>query len=597
MPTLPLARYSRAVLAGAIAALTLAGCPGQTPLPTHVAAPRGTLEAVGLGIARGSWDAPGAVGVDANGAVRVLTKGRSNGYARGAFLDVAYQIRRVTESGEMVPAPAETFADANLTPFAIARDDRGGLLIAHGNHQIHRWTLLGQARLVAGGLRGKADGQGPEARFDRPSALAMASDGTIYVADQDQHVLRRISPDGQVTTLSVDAALGELKVTDLAVGPDATLYVADAHGRVLCLKGGAMTVWAGSHAPEDAALVEPQGLAIAADGTVYVTDAVNRIRRIAPDGQVTTVAGGTPKNGYVDGPAASAQFGTLGGIVVDAAGHLLVCDQSNGRIRRVAPDGTVSTYAGQTVSRNGLREDISDLEKPSDLTIGPDGTLHVVTEDGLRTVRPDRSVATVTLGEDAPDDLPSADMVVDAEGTAYLSDPTARVIWRVGPDGRIVAHAGGHALMKQASRHHVELERPSTLALDAEGALLVWDAGARKLVRLAPGAPAAVMAGGLDGVTDMAILPDGALLATISDRQGAEDQVLHLASGSDAPGPWAPAADLEYPQAVATTPDGTIFINEAGGWVRRYDRAGNHAEVVALSQEDPATLRGKGFSV
>jgi sugar lactone lactonase YvrE len=596
MPSAPLVRTTRTAIAGAIAALALGGCPQRPHLPTYVAAPRGALSAAGMGIEPGDWSAPGAVGVDAAGGVRLLAKHPSTGHARSPFRSEAYQVLRIPEAGEPAPVSPDLLADANLTPLAIARDPQGNLLIAHANHQLHRWTLPGRSRLVAGGLRGQADGEGPEARFDQPNALAVAPDGTAYVADRAGSALRRVAPDGRVDTLSLDAALGEVKVSDLAVGADGALYVADARGRVLRWSGGATTVVAGSTTADSSTLVQPRAIAIGPDGAVYVADDVNRIRRIASDGPITTVAGGHEKNGHVDGPAESARLGTLGGIAVDAAGNVFVSDQSAGRVRRVAPDGTVSTHAGQTVSKVGLGREISNLERPTDLTIGPDGTLHVVTEYGLRTVRPDRGVADVALRAEPAEAQPAADMVVDADGTAYVSDPTAGLVWRVGPDGRIVAYAGDHAFFKQAGRQ-VGLQQPSGLALDAQGALLIADAGNGQLVRLAPGVPAAVLASNLEGVTDLAALPDGGVLATTKSPQDYAHRTWHLASGATAAEPWAPAQSLDYPLAVTTTRDGMAFINDSNSRIWRYDRAGASSEVLRLSQEDPAALKDKGYTV
>src|SRR5688572_3936787 len=94
---------------------------------------------------------------------------------------------------------------------------------------------------------------------------------------------------------------------------------------------------------------DPFGVTVAPDGSIYVADAgrAQRVRRIAPDGTVTTVAGG--ELGYRDGPASTARFDTPSGLAFDAGGGVLVADTGNNAIRRIAPDGSVTTVAGDGI--------------------------------------------------------------------------------------------------------------------------------------------------------------------------------------------------------------------------------------------------------
>jgi DNA-binding beta-propeller fold protein YncE len=151
------------------------------------------------------------------------------------------------------------------------------------------------AVLAGDGVQGTVDGPTTRARFSEPFGIAAALDGTLYVADAGHaDLIRRISPDGQVSTLA----------------------------------GGFRT---------------PSGVALASDGTLYVADTGNHaIRRVMPNGQVTTLAGdGTP--GYVDGPGAQARFNGPIGVAVAPDGRVLVADTYNDRIRVVDPAGNVTT--------------------------------------------------------------------------------------------------------------------------------------------------------------------------------------------------------------------------------------------------------------
>lgn len=128
----------------------------------------------------------------------------------------------------------------------------------------------------------------------------------------------------------------------------------------------------------------PDGLLLRPDGTLYVADAGNhRIRKISPDGMVTTLAGS--EQGFRDGPGPQARFAKPSGLAMAPDGALLVADVSLHRIRKVAPDGTVSTLAFQGDGPDSLNE----LSFPRGLLAGPDGTLFVAESGGIRKISPD----------------------------------------------------------------------------------------------------------------------------------------------------------------------------------------------------------------
>ena len=195
-------------------------------------------------------------------------------------------------------------------PFGIAVAPDGAVYVTDAGdaQRIRRIGADGSVRSVAGSTRGHADGAGSNARFDTPSGLAIDAAGTIYVADTGNNSIRRLSPDGVVSTIAGSPEPG----------------FADG-------------------SPGEARFNGPIGVAIDGGGRVIVADTYNdRIRAIGTDGRVFTLAGSGVK-GFADGPAAEAQFDTPGGVAVDAASTVYVADTGNGVVRVISSDGTVST--------------------------------------------------------------------------------------------------------------------------------------------------------------------------------------------------------------------------------------------------------------
>ncbi len=242
-------------------------------------------------------------------------------------------------------------------PAGLAFDQDGSLLVVdQGNHQIRRINRSGQVSTVAGAPSpGFVDGGRFRARFRDPSDLVVTSDGGMLVADSGNHRIRYIQPTGDVVTLAgsgqkgfKDGAALEASFdtpTGLALAPDTSLWIADQGNhriRRLTLTEEVETV-AGGEAGfadgigEKARFQLPTELEMDDKGILYIADQGNhRIRRLGPEKTVTTLAG-TGESGTQDGSSAQAQFQEPVGLWLHNDGSLIVADQESAQLRQIAP--------------------------------------------------------------------------------------------------------------------------------------------------------------------------------------------------------------------------------------------------------------------
>ena len=288
--------------------------------------------------------------------------------ATGVLLSVASTLAGNGASG---------FADGTgsgarfASPAGVAIDAAGNTYVADtANDRIRKITAGGVVSTLAGsGAPGWTDGPGTQARFQAPTGIAVDSSGNVFVADRATHTVRKILPNGSVSTLSGSGqagfanGAGPVSKFDnpmgIAVAPDGTVYVTEpAMHRIRRVTSGGLTshfVGSGlaTHADGNgvfSSFSSPRGLVVDGDGNLFVADAGNnRIRKVTPGGTVTTHAG-TGAAGYLNGPAAAAMFDTPLGLCFDGSGNLYVLDQGNRRIRRISPSGIVTTVGGDGTS-------------------------------------------------------------------------------------------------------------------------------------------------------------------------------------------------------------------------------------------------------
>lgn len=400
--------------------------------------------------AKFSW--PSAVCYDA-GYLYVVesagTKMRRVDCATGDVLTVA------GGSSGYVDSPAPTSARFK-NPYAVTRDPAGNFYVAETSNQTIRKVVLSGpstgVTTVAGGLAaGLVNGPVGTARFRKPQGLAQDAAGNLYVTDTYNDVIRKIAPDGTVS--SVGNVINRPR--SVCVGTDGFLYVAEASHRIYRgpLAGGAWTLVAGGGGADKGGYLDATGSAalfnspyfmvMGSTGALFITDTSNHcIRRLdVSTGAVTTFAGLGTVSGYADGPAADARFNQPIGLAIDAADNLYVSEQGSHHLRKIAPDGTVTTLAG---SSSGSTEGVGGkLSSPTQLVLDGKGCLYVA-DRGNRRVRKlllDGYLATVAGNGSNPDQIDGAPetarfrspfgLQLAADGSLYVSDSVTHSIRKI----------------------------------------------------------------------------------------------------------------------------------------------------------------------
>jgi len=334
---------------------------------------------------------------------------------------------RFAGSGERGFTDGDSSTAQFSDPYGLARDAAGNIYVsdAGDNNLIRKISADGAVSTVAGHGEGFADGVGPAASFNTPSGLALDGAGNIYVADTGNNAIRKIDPQGKVTTLAGDGQAG----------------LRDGPGAVARFNG-------------------PLGLDVDQRGNVYVADTYNdRVRRIAPDGTVTTLSGGSA--GFQDGPAAAALFDTPCNVLLDTKGDLIVADTHNNAIRKLTLAGKDDQVV--TLARSLPEEHDALLRRPTGLAWGTDGALYVSDSTRGRILR--------VLPGGQIDTLPSA-ALLGAANAADITDfslrlarPTALLATRDG--GLLVAAADSYRIDAVAPPRKDEV-RPDTYTREAQ---------------------------------------------------------------------------------------------------------------------------------
>jgi sugar lactone lactonase YvrE len=250
----------------------------------------------------------------------------------------------------------------------------------------------GVSMLTGGPEAGLIDGRRGEAKLANPVNVAFGPDGKVYVADFDNGKIRVVNAeDGTTSTLI--AATGFQRPFAMTFSSDGTLYVStdrDPQGMSGPMAG---TIWrvdidARTATPLAVRIGRPRGIAVLPDGTIAVADYMHHVIQIfdPATGAVTPLAGTWDAKGFADGAGAAAKFSTPYGIVY-ANGALIVADYDNHRLRKVALDGTVSTFAGGSAGFGDGGLSGSKFNKPQGLAVAGNGDIYVSDAENFRIRR------------------------------------------------------------------------------------------------------------------------------------------------------------------------------------------------------------------
>ncbi len=353
-------------------------------------------------------------------------------------------------------------------------------------------------------------GPATQAQLGAPECVASSPDGSIYIADGSNRV-RRVDPDGTIATV---AGNGE----QCPYGDP-------------CGDGGPAT---------EARFFNISGIAVSPEGAIYIADSTYRVRRVGPDGIITTVAG-TGESGFDGdgGPATEAKFDYPSGVAVDADGSLYIADILNNRVRRVGPNGMVTTVAGGGYAGDGSPATDASLYWPTDVAVGPDGSLYIADSrhNRVRRVGSDGIISTVAgtgLSGFSGDGGPATEadlsvLSVDAGPHGNLYIVGLRRVRRVGTDGIITTAAGmwiagfngdgGPATGTYLS------SAPADVAVGPDGSLYIADTDNRRIRQVKDVLPE------FDG-HDIAIpSEDGGEIYTF-DRNGRHLNTVHALTGA-----------------------------------------------------------------
>jgi sugar lactone lactonase YvrE len=494
------------------------------------------------------------------------------------------------------------------SPSGIAVDSAGNLYFADSEaNRVFKVVTNGMISIVAGnGSRGFAGdgGQANDAQLNAPAGVTVDAAGNVYFADSGNNRIRKVSPNGAISTFAGAGFSG--------FGGDG--------GKAI-----------------DALLNYPTGLALDISGNLYVADSKNnRIRRISAEGIIGSVAGNGAQGNDGDGKkAVTALLNYPAGVAVDASGNFYISDSGNNRVRKVSAEGIISVVAGTTnpgaynadgrpintpnapvraIDRvitgrwgDGGPATEALLSQPSGIALNSSGTLYIADSGNnrVRSVGGPRNMILTVAGNGQREEyyqvvLATAQMVgapyavvPDGAGGLYVSSPPQHTVYRVAADGTLSTKVGGYSSNGSGGRGApaaaAQFSTPSGLAVDSAGTLCFADSEGNRVYKVTTNGAISLIAGkgesGYSGDGGMATAanlsyPTGLALDRagnlfIADSgnnrirkitpEGAISTVAgNGTAGGTGDGGKAIAAQLNYPSGVAIDDSGNLYIADSG---------------------------------
>ncbi|MCP5109493.1 MAG: hypothetical protein GY953_01520, partial [bacterium] len=470
---------------------------------------------------------------------------------------------------------------------------------AQGNHPYLIDTFAGQYPLGDGG-------PATEALLEFPQGAVVGSDGSVYISDSGRYLIRKVDPGGTISTVA-----DTIFARGLAMEAHGNIYAASYRVVYRITPAGDATIVAGNFRFEhsgdggpatEAGMREANDVAVAPDGTLYIADRRSaRVRRVTPDGIISTYAGtGTGGFSGDGGPATAAELNGPVGLALDAAGNLYIADAPNDRVRRVALDGTITTFAGNGVRGtpvDGVLAVDSPLRGPAGLEVDaagnvyiadgfsavvcrvtPAGGLNIIAGDGTWGFGGDGGPAVAAQLSDA------RDVSTDSQGNVYITDRENHRIRRVDASGSIETFAGrSHFGGDGGPATQAVLFSPAGVAADSQGNVYIGDTQNHRVRKVAPDGTISTIAGtgtggtaGDDGPASAAQLRSPTTLAVDAQdqlyiggwrtvRRIRSDGIIELFAGtgqSGDSGDSGPAREARFQriQGLVSGPGGSLYI-------------------------------------
>ena len=383
---------------GAAQGLTTSSCSGACSAPPGFGCAAGSTSSANATVCAPGFFCPGGSPAP---AVPCMVPGNCGASGLAAEPPCVWSVNTLAGTGSASFVDGVALAAFN-NPLGLAGDGSGVVYVTdHGNRRIRKVTPSGAVSLLAGsGAAAWADGMGAAASFREPwGATVHPVTGDIFCADRGDHRIRRITPAGVASTFA----------------------------------GSGLAAWADG-AGASASFRGPEGLVIDSAGVVFVADTQNhRIRRITPLGAVTTLAG-TGAAAFADGMGTSAAFNKPNSLALDGRGDFFIGDFGGRRVRKMAPSGAVTTFAGSGIGAwaDGLGTAASFFG-PASLVFAANGNLLLGDEynSRLRMVTPLGAVTTLAGGAGGYQDgfgtaalfSGAYGVAIDASGRITAADP------------------------------------------------------------------------------------------------------------------------------------------------------------------------------
>ena len=603
---------------------------------------------------------PQGVAVDASGNLYIADS-RNN---RIRKVDTSGTVTTIAGTGEEGNSgdggPA---VEAQLDqPTRVAVDGAGNLYIADfSNHRIRRVDASGTITTIAGTGEGGYGGDGGEAVVAKlfwPSGLAVDGSGNLYIAEYNNHRVRKVDTSGTITTVAGTGVKGfsgdngpatEARLAsprDVAVDASGNLYISDvtnrrvrkvdSSGMITTIAGTGVRGYSGDGGPAVEAQIDwPWGVTVDATGNVYISVG-NRIRQVDTSGTITTKAG-TGSGGsfvYDGGPAVQGWLSNPQGMAADGTGSLYIADADNHRIRQVDTTGTITTVVGIGATGYGGDGKLAVeayLNYPTGVTVDGSGNLYIADRNNDRVRKVDTSGTITTIagtgergysGDGGPAvqaqlGLPSG-VAVDGVGNLYIADLRNHRLRRVDAGGTITTVAGGgHYRGDGGAATNAWLGSPSAVAVDGTGNIYVSSGNRIRRVDSAgtitsvagtgergfsgDGGPA--VQAQLDFFGGVTVDGDGNLYIADGDNHrirkvDTSGTITTVAGngkrGHSGDGPGV-AARLHRPEGVAADGAGNLYIADTWNYrVRRVDSVGNITTIAGIGSSRSSPSIGDG---